>query len=248
MSALTAPFGIERPKTGDGRGGVHPPEIGGGGDRGPGDGFPDYERRLRRARLGLVCAMVAITMLFVTVTGIFFLRQSAVVIDPQTHTYVHKWVPIELPVTLLLWNTVILLISSFTIELARRSIAREMVLAPVRAIVGFTGERHFRTPWLLITVVLGSLFLFGQWKAWQAFRAHGFTVSTSGPSPFFYLLTGAHALHLIVGIAVLLYAACVSLLNRPIEHQRIVVEVTRWYWHFMCILWIYVFALLRFGK
>jgi cytochrome c oxidase subunit 3 len=48
----------------------------------------------------------------------------------------------------------------------------------------------------------------------------------------------------MVGILILLYAAAMSLLRQTIEQKRIVVEVTRWYWHFMGVLWIYVFALL----
>ena len=222
-----------------------PPEIGGDGDRGPGDGFPDYDRRLQRARLGLILAVVSITMLFVTMTAVFFLRQSAVVLDPQTHTYISKWLPVRLPVRLLLFNTAVLLLSSITMELARRAVAREMVLAPVRAIVGITTEWQYRAPWLAITVTLGLLFLFGQWMGWQVFRSEGFRVSTAGPSPFFYVLTAAHGAHLIVGIGVLIYAAIISLLHRAIEQQRIVVEVTRWYWHFMGALWVYVFALLQ---
>jgi cytochrome c oxidase subunit 3 len=51
-----------------------------------------------------------------------------------------------------------------------------------------------------------------------------------------------------VGILILLYAAVAALLHKSIEHKRIVVEVTRWYWHFMGVLWVYVFALLWFGQ
>jgi cytochrome c oxidase subunit 3 len=47
---------------------------------------------------------------------------------------------------------------------------------------------------------------------------------------------------------VLVYAGVISLLRRRIEHRRIVVEVASWYWHFMGVLWIYVFALLQFGR
>jgi len=39
-----------------------------------------------------------------------------------------------------------------------------------------------------------------------------------------------------------------SLLRRPPETRRIVVDVTAWYWHFMAVLWIYVFGLLYFGR
>jgi heme/copper-type cytochrome/quinol oxidase subunit 3 len=54
--------------------------------------------------------------------------------------------------------------------------------------------------------------------------------------------------HLMGGVLVLLYAATVSLLRRPVEGRRIVVDVTAWYWHFMFLLWIGIFALLWFAR
>src|SRR5436305_1683367 len=59
-----------------------------------------------------------------------------------------------------------------------------------------------------------------------------------------FILTGAHAIHLAGGVAVLLYAGVISLIRRSVEHRRIVVEVAAWYWHFMGVLWIYIFGLL----
>jgi cytochrome c oxidase subunit III len=247
MPPLVPPADIHPPRSGDGRGGVHPPEIGGGGGRDPGDGSPDYKRRLQRARVGLICGVVSVTMLFAVLTTVFFTRQNSVVLDSHAH-YVRMWVPVVLPVRLLLWNTLLLLFSSITLELARRRLARDMVLAPLRTIVGNEDEQRLRIPWLAITTVLGILFLLGQWLAWQEFRAHGFHAFTEGPSPFFYLLTGTHAVHLTVGVLVLLYAAGLALFGRALEERRIVLEVARWYWHFMGVLWLYVFALLWFVR
>jgi cytochrome c oxidase subunit III len=248
MSPSVPPLDVRTPESGDRGGGVHPPEIGGGGGRDPGDGSPDYDKRLQRARIGLICGVIAVSMIFAMLTVVFFGRQTAFVLDSQTHHYVRKWVPVVLPVRILLWNTLLLLCSSITLELARRQVAQAMVLAPLRAIVGVDPERRLHAPWLVVTALLGILFLFGQWLAWLEFRSHGFRASTSGPSPFFYLLTGTHALHLMVGILGLIYAAIFSLFHQTIEHKRIVVEVTRWYWHFMSALWLYVFALLWFAQ
>lgn len=248
MPALSSPPAVEKPKSGHGSGGVHPPAYGGGGDHGPGDGSSDYGRRLRRAKLGLILGIASISVLFVTVTAVFFLRHAALVPDPRTGAYVPEWLPAELPLRLLLLNTLVLLLSSGTMELARRSLAREMVLAPVRTIPGIALDQEHGVPWLPITIVLGLLFLGGQWVAWDAVRSHGFHVSSVGLSPFFYLLTGAHAAHLSVGIFALLYSAAISLLSRPVEHRRIVLEIATWYWHFMGLLWIYIFALLALGR
>jgi cytochrome c oxidase subunit 3 len=59
-------------------------------------------------------------------------------------------------------------------------------------------------------------------------------------------LTAGHAVHLAAGLLVLLYAQGIVFLHKPLELRHIVVDVTAWYWHFMALLWIYVFALLKF--
>jgi cytochrome c oxidase subunit 3 len=127
-----------------------------------------------------------------------------------------------------------------------------MALAPLRGIPGIAldddGAGRRGTWWIGITVVLGLMFLSGQWMAWQVLRAHGFHVDSGGASPFVYLLTAAHAVHLAGGILVLLYAGAIFVLRRAVEQRRIVVEVASWYWHFMGVLWIYIFALLEFGR
>jgi len=90
MSPLVSPLHVRTPKSGDRGGGVHPPEIGGGGGRDPGDGSPDYDKRLQRARIGLICGVIAVSMIFVMLTVVFFGRQTAVVLDSQTHRYVRR--------------------------------------------------------------------------------------------------------------------------------------------------------------
>jgi cytochrome c oxidase subunit 3 len=248
MSAVSPPGTLEKLKSGQGYGGPHPPEFGGGGDRGPGDGQPDYEHRLHRARLGLLLGVISITGLFVTLTLVLLLGHSNPVFDPQSQTYVSEWKPMALPTGLLLWNTFILLLSSLTAEMARRASVREILLAPVHAIAGIAPDREWGAPWLALTVVLGLVFLGGQWMAWETVRLHGFHISTNGMSPFFYLLTGAHAIHLTVGIMVLLYAAAISILRLSLEHRRIVTEIAGWYWHFMGVLWMYILVLLELGR
>jgi len=58
-----------------------------------------------------------------------------------------------------------------------------------------------------VTLVLGLAFLFGQWTAFGAARANGFYLATTPSSSFVYLLTGAHAAHLLGGVLALIVAA-----------------------------------------
>src|ERR1700746_2297837 len=86
-------------------------------------GLPQLELRLRRARLGLGVGIVGIAMVFVSFTSAYIVRQGLPTLDPRTNTLVHDWLPLSLP-ALVFFNTGLLLISSVTMELARRQVAR----------------------------------------------------------------------------------------------------------------------------
>jgi cytochrome c oxidase subunit 3 len=224
------------------------PPLGGGGDEGRGDGVPNYGARLRRARLGLICAIVTVSMVFVSLTSAYVVRRGLPTFDDSTRTYFRDWGEVQLPWVLLAINTAILLMSGLTMEGARRDIARRAALAPVGSIPGVSLGEERSFPWLGVTVVLGFGFLLGQWMAWGELRSRGFFVGTNPNSSFVYLLTVTHAVHLTGGIIALLWAGITSLQHKPIEGHRIVVDVAAWYWHFMAVLWIYVFALLALAR
>jgi cytochrome c oxidase subunit III len=248
MATLSPPVTGHVPQTGKDGGGSLPPVYGRGGDggRSDSDGSPDYASRLRRARLGLAVAIAPIVMLFVSFTSAYIVRKGLPTLDEKTSTYVRDWTPVNLPIALLLVNTGLLLVSSISAELARRQITREAAVASVGSIRGVSLGTGKGLPWLGTTVVLGGGFLAGQWFAWHLLAERGFYLATSASSSFVYLLTATHAVHLMGGMLVLLYAAIVSLLHKPVEARRIVVDVTAWYWHFMFLLWVYILALLWF--
>jgi cytochrome c oxidase subunit 3 len=248
MATLSPTVTIKDPKAGYGSGGTHPPVAGGGGGEQGGNGSPDYGRRLRRTRLGLLVGMVAIAMLFVSFTSVYIVRRGLPTFDERTGNYVRDWMQVNLPTGLLLVNTLLLLLSSLTAELARRQITRQAALAPVQSIPGVSIGKEHNFPWLGATVVLGLAFLTGQWMAWRELADRGFYLATSPSSSMVYLLTATHAVHLAGGLLVLLYAGAIALLHRPVEGRRIVVDVTAWYWHFMALIWIYIFALFEFVR
>jgi cytochrome c oxidase subunit 3 len=247
MGTLTPTISIKHPGAGH-DGGAQPPAFGGGGDGNAGNGSPNYVERLRRARLGIAVALTPISMLFVSFTSAYVVRQGLPTLDEPTGKYVRDWLSVNLPLGILLTNTLLLLLSSITMELARRQITRQAALAPVRSIPGVSVGEEREYPWLSLTVVLGLGFLTGQWLAWKELANRGFYLATSPSSSFVYLLTGTHAVHLAGGILGLTWAAATSLLRRPVEARRIAVDVTAWYWHFMALLWIYIFALMWFVR
>ncbi len=209
--------------------------------------IPNYGERLRRARLGLAVAMMPIVMLFISFTTVYLIRRGFLSLDLSGAAYIQTWVPVRLPWTLLLANTAVLIVSSITIELARREITREAALAPVQSIPGISlgDERHF--PWLALTTVLGLLFLAGQLFVWSKLSSEGFHLADGASSSFVYILTAMHGLHLAGGVLALIFANVASVLYRPVEARRIVVDITSWYWHCMTGLWIYILVLFSFA-
>ena len=226
MPGTIAPPEIEliiEDSRGGGGGGGRPPDGGDDGD----DGDFDRQRRRqpvssRRFSTGIAIAMVSILMFFMAMASAFLVL----------HHSSHVWVAVHLP--RILWaNTAVLLGSSFLLERAR-----------VRFSQG--DDRGFRKLWL-VTTVMGFLFLAGQLVAWRQLAAQGVYIASNQASSFFYVFTGAHAVHLLGGVAALLFV-----LLRDFEKSQISVslaaELTSYYWHFMDGLWIFLFALLYLGK
>src|SRR5580693_2929115 len=205
--------------------------------------LPDFATRLRRARLGVIVALVAIVMIFVSYSSAYVVRQGLPTLDPRTGTLVRDWLPLKLP-NFLLINTLILLISTPTMELARRQAVRVAVATAKDSQLSTRTETD-RMPWLALTTVLGFSFLAGQWLVWRELTARGFYVDTSPSSSFFYLLTGMHGIHLLGGILALMAAGAASLLRKS---SAVVVDATAWYWHFMAFLWVYILCLLEFAR
>ena len=120
--------------------------------------------------------------------------------------YVSNWVPLTLPLRILLVDTFILLLSSFTLEFARQRAAEDVALAPIVGMPGIRVSASHALPWVWTTIVLGLGFLGGQAYAWHQLRLTNTTFATNTSSSFFYMLTGVHAIHLVGGILALFYA------------------------------------------
>src|SRR5215510_14996369 len=172
---------------------IAPPEIaieprrshGGpnGGDRWGGDdagGRGDsngrnFETSPQAYHLGMMLGLASVLMLFVALSSAYVMREGQG----------QDWLPIAMP-PLLLPNTFALLLSSLTLELSRRSLRRQSVGS-------FQG-------WLTVSALLGLIFLVGQLMIWRALTAQGIYLGSNPHSSFYYLLSGAHAVHMIGGL------------------------------------------------
>jgi cytochrome c oxidase subunit 3 len=226
--------------------------TGGGGD---GGGDDNWKRErggprelLMRFRFFVFSALAADMIFFGILVAIFFARQAGTHMDPRSHAQIGDWHPVALPPILYL-NTALLLLSGLTMELARRNIFREIDV--LEEWLGLGRPALNRTlPWLGATLNLGALFLAGQWIAWRQLTAQGFAFDqfSTPASYFFYLITGFHAAHLLLGVAALIF--CLSALGwlKRVEFRQIAVDATAWYWHVMSLTWLVLLAVLALGQ
>jgi cytochrome c oxidase subunit 3 len=188
-------------------------------------------------------------MLFFAVLVLFFFaRQAGLRMDPRTHLLARDWRPLLLPPILYL-NTAVLLLSSLTMERARLNIFREVDVLEEWLGLGRPALRR-TLPWVAATLVLGTVFLGGQYLAWKQLTAQGFAFDrwSTPASYFFYVITGLHAAHLVAGIAALIF--CLSFLGslKRVEYRQIAVDSTAWYWHAMSLAWLLLIAVLAAGQ
>jgi cytochrome c oxidase subunit 3 len=177
------------------------------------------------ASTGIWVGLAAITMSFAAFTSALIVRQGAAA----------DWKHFTLPPVLYL-NTLVIIASSITLELARRRIATFMG--------GVKDKNHDQAnpiQWLYITLFLGLLFVAGQTFAWMQLRSQGFGLATNVSYSFFYVLTVAHALHVSGGLGGLVRV--IWKLNRSVL-RRSTLDATSRYWHFMGVLWLYLLLLL----
>jgi cytochrome c oxidase subunit 3 len=223
------------------------------GGRGGGD--ENWERprrrtgprdRLNRYRMGLLLAVVSIFMLFVALTLVYMLRHAGGKMDVATGKFIHDWRPLVVP-SILWFNTALLLLSSGSIEVARRHNFYEAWVMEEWLGLG-RPTRAASLPWLGVTLILGFGFLIGQYKGWQELMSQGIFVSGNPSSSFFFMLTGAHAVHLLGGIFALIWAGVSTFTSRPLESRQIATDITAWYWHAMGFLWICILGVLHLAK
>src|SRR5260370_1542459 len=157
MASYTPTVSIDDPRTSTGGNGALPPDWGGDADN-LGSSF--FDVRLRRARLGLVVGLTGIAMIFISFTSAYGVRQGLPTLDPRTNMLLHDWFPVPLP-RLLLINTGVLLISSVTMELARRQAARKAALAQVATVPGALADTDAKGSGLPLRGVLRPTFLAG---------------------------------------------------------------------------------------
>lgn len=254
MPTTITPPEVDRHRISDGNNGHRPPtdkRTGGNGD-GDGDNWSNRPRghrgpreRLSQARVGLVFALGGDLMFFIALVSVFFVSKASGHFDAYSH-FINEWLPTSLP-SILWLNTAALLLSSVTAEIARRAMFREVDAMDEWFGIGRPISKR-ATLWLVLTLLLGFVFLAGQWVAWDQLAAQHVFFRSNPSSHFFYLITITHAVHLFLGILALIVALAVLQFSRSLITRQVLVDTTVWYWHAMGALWVFLFLLLEFGQ
>lgn len=174
------------------------------------------------ASTGIWVGLAAISMTFAALTSALVVRKGGSL----------DWRHFTLP-SILYLNTIVLFASSATLEIARRRVASFMTEPRSK------GENATR--WLYITLCLGLLFVAGQYMAWRQLSSQGLYLATNPSSSFFYVLTAAHALHVMGGLGGL--RRVIGKLKHSVLRKS-TLDATARYWHFMDALWVYLLLLL----
>jgi cytochrome c oxidase subunit 3 len=170
--------------------------------------------RGRAGVIGLIIAEASLLGIFV-VAYLFYIGKSLNGPYPQDI--------LEVPIL----NTICLLASSGSVELAIRALRQ--------------GDRRQAGIWLLLTVLLGILFLAGTAKEWYRLMVdHGLTIGTNLFGTTFYSLVGLHAFHVTIGVVMLMLLTMFAWSGalRPVHTER--AELVSWYWHFVDGVWLMV--------
>jgi cytochrome c oxidase subunit 3 len=137
-------------------------------------------------------------------------------------------------------NTTILVLSSLTCQLG--------VFAAERGQVGRRGGL-FNVPgwglreWFVLTYVMGAVFIGGQALEYTELVHENVTLASSAYGSVFYLTTGFHGLHVTGGLVAFLFVLGRTFLARRFTHEQAVTAiVVSYYWHFVDVVWIALFA------
>ena len=193
------------------------PPSGGDGGRGGNDPADSGSA----ARIGICVGMVASTMTFAALIAAMVVRRKLG----------GGWKHVPIP-AILWWNTAALLLSSVAVDIGRRALR--------------AGHRpEFTKLWRLGTL-LGTLFLAGQAAAWMQLSGEGFYLQRNPSSAFFYVLTWAHAAHVVGALAALYFVAIRDALRPDETVSRTVVGVSAIFWHFLDVMWLILIGLFAF--
>jgi cytochrome c oxidase subunit III len=171
--------------------------------------------RFHPLKFAMWLAMASIIMLFAALTSAYIVRKAQ-----------GNWVEFRLPS--IFWiNTVIILISSVTMQWAANAFKKYR-------------QNAYRL-WLVVTFMLGTAFLVGQYIGWLQLDEGGIHLKGNPSGSFVYVISGVHAAHILGGVLILFVSVIRAFFVKFNPNRLVNVQIMSTYWHFVDVLWIYLF-------
>ena len=185
----------------------------------------EQKRKIHPHKFTLWVAIGSILMMFAGLTSAYIVKRSQA-----------SWLIIEIP--MMFWySTATILASSVTVQLALKALKkREMI--------------NYRRL-LVVTAVLGVLFIVLQIAGFRQFAAQDIRLVGAGSNAsysFLLAISGIHGVHVLGGVVALVVIAIRALNSSTRSYSSIPLEIAATYWHFVDALWIYLFIFFTWMK
>ncbi|MDN4474599.1 heme-copper oxidase subunit III [Demequina sp. SYSU T00192] len=196
---------------------------------------PIHATRPNQVAVGTIVWLSSELMFFAGLFAMYFTLRAQV---PEV--WADKTELLNIPFALA--NTTILVLSSFT--------AQAGVWAAERYQRRRTGKLYqFKGwgmhEWFVLTYIMGSVFIAGQVYEYAMLISEGLTISSSPYGSVFYLTTGFHGLHVLGGLIAMLFVLARSFAAKKFgTHEATTTIVVSYYWHFVDVVWIALFAVI----
>jgi len=179
------------------------------------DTVNEQRKKIHPHKFTLWVALGSIIMMFAGLTSAYVVKRD----QPG-------WTTFSIPKAFW-YSTAVILISSLTVQMSLKAF-KEREMLRYRNLLTTTG-------------VLGVLFVLLQWVGFREIWSTGITLRGSGGGQFLYVIAGLHAVHVLGGVIALLFMVGKAYLSKVRSYDSVPVELISTYWHFVDLLWIYLF-------
>lgn len=187
--------------------------------------IPDDKQNLKAKKFLVWLFIISSFMLFAALTSGFIV---------YTAGSAERGLKVILPQAFKI-STIVIIISSITMHMAYLS--------------GKKLQFNKQKLYLLITMLLGVAFFFIQLSAWSTLTSQGvYFVNYNASQSFIYVFTGAHLVHIIAGLVILAFALAGIMRNIGQVRNLFRLEISSIFWHFLDILWIYLYVFLLLNQ
>jgi len=176
----------------------------------------EQRKKIHPHKFTLWVGLGSVIMMFAGLTSAYIVKGS----QPE-------WTTVDIP-SVFYYSTLVILVSSITVQMALKGF-KERKMKQYRRLIS-------------VTALLGTAFIILQVVGFSQLWSSGVDFAGSGAGQFLYIIFGLHMLHVLGGVIALLITFIKAYTSRVRNYNPVSVEVISTYWHFVDLLWIYLFV------